>query len=91
MCISVHSCAYMEDLYFMTAEEFAEKMNIQRRLVYSWLKRGKIKGIRVSDAEMSRWRIPCTELKRLHAQAYEENDDRIYMLFYNLDVYIMVY
>lgn len=62
---------------FLTVKEFSEQMSLTREQVYEWLKIGKIKGIRVSDGPKSQWRIPDTELKRLHALAYGEEDENI--------------
>lgn len=35
------------------------------------LKEGKIKGIRLSEGPRGGWRIPFTELQRMHAMAYQ--------------------
>lgn len=63
----------MKDLEFLTVKAFAEKVKVGRKLVYEWIDIGRIKALRISNNERSHWRIPVTELRRLHAQAYEDN------------------
>jgi len=65
----------MGELEFLTCQEFADKLKIPRDLVYSMIDSGRIKAIRLSEGIKAPWRIPYTELQRLHAQAYEEKDD----------------
>jgi len=65
----------MHEFEFMTVREFADKMKVQRDQVYDWINYGRIKAIRVNDRPHSPWRIPYTELRRMHAKAYDVDDD----------------
>ena len=60
------------DLEFLTVKEFSERLKISREEVYRWIDSGRIKAIRISNKNKSPYRIPATEIKRLHAQAYSE-------------------
>lgn len=64
----------MEKFLFMTVKEFSEQLRVQRDQVYKWIHDGRIKALRVTNSEKSPWRIPHTELKKFHAQAYEEEE-----------------
>jgi len=61
----------MEDVGFLTPEEMAKKMKVTRPTIYEWIRQGKIKAIKTSSGVRGAWRIPETEVKRLHALAYE--------------------
>lgn len=65
----------MDNLEFLTVKEFAAKMKVRRDLVYEWIDYGRIKAIRLSDKPTSQWRIPYAELRRMHAKAYEIEDE----------------
>ena len=65
----------MVELEFLTVKEFSDKVKISRKEVYRWIDSGRIKAIRVSDKDKSPYRIPATEIRRLHAQAYAEDDE----------------
>ena len=61
----------MEEVEFYTPDEMAKKMKISRPTIYEWIRSGKIKALRASSSSRGPWRIPVTEVKRLHALAYE--------------------
>jgi len=54
-------CEEVIVLEFYTPEEVTAKLKIARRTVYQWLRKGRIKGTKLSRL----WRIPETELTRL--------------------------
>lgn len=60
-----------EKFQFMTVKEFSECLKVKNVQVYDWIKEGKVKALRVSSGPKSPWRIPETELNRMHARAYE--------------------
>lgn len=66
----------MHDLEFLTASEFANKLKVKNDQVYRWIDDGKVRAIRMNDSLRSPWRIPYTELRRMHASAYENEFDR---------------
>ena len=45
---------------YYTPQQVAEKLQINIRTVYKWIREGKLKAIKVGDL----WRISETELKR---------------------------
>ena len=59
---------------FLTVEEFANKLKVQNRQVYLWIKSGRIKALRLNDSPKSPWRIPLKELARLESEAYINNE-----------------
>lgn len=68
----------MEHLQYFTVNEFAGLLKVKRQQVYKWIAFGRIKAIRLNETEKSPWRIPFTELQRMHASAYrfaEEEDE----------------
>lgn len=60
-----------ENLRFLTLPQFCERVQISKATIYQMLKEGKIKGIRLSEGPRGGWRIPFTELQRMHAMAYQ--------------------
>ncbi len=63
----------MADIHFLTVKEFASRLRVTREQVYKWIEYGRVKAIRITDSAKSPWRIPQTELKRMHAKAYDES------------------
>ena len=62
----------MSQEMFYKPLEIAKMLKITRPTVYLWIKSGKINAVRASVTNKGPWRIPGTELKRLHALAYEK-------------------
>ena len=62
----------MDILEFLTVKEFAKKLKVERDMVYKWIDVGRVKAIKLTDGKRPSWRIPFAELKRMHAQAYNE-------------------
>lgn len=60
---------------FLTVNEFAQKLKVQPRQVYTWIEQGRIKALRLNDTPKSPWRIPFRELARLDAEAYENLEE----------------
>jgi len=60
----------IEEMFYKPSE-VAKMLKVKRPTIYSWIKSGKIKAFRASVTEKGPWRIPATELKRIHAIAYE--------------------
>lgn len=67
----------MEEVEFLTIEQFAKKMKINRATGYEWARAGKIRALKVGDGKKSPWRIPATEILRLRALAYEVKIEEI--------------
>jgi excisionase family DNA binding protein len=68
---------YMSDEYtieFLTVKEFADKMHMTEQVIRLWIKTGKIKAMKVSDGPKAHYRIPTSELYRLHALVYENKE-----------------
>ncbi len=65
----------MGELEFLTVKEFAEKLKVPQDRIRDWLDGGRIRGIKITESKRSPWRIPYTELRRVHAQAYEDDDE----------------
>lgn len=57
---------------FYTVQEFADLVKIQREQVYAWIKSGKVRAMRLENGPKSPWRIPITEILKLHSECYEE-------------------
>ena len=58
------------EIEFLTAIEFARALKVTRETVYAMIKKQKVKAIRLFDTKNSEWRIPKSELQRMHAKAY---------------------
>lgn len=61
----------MEEIEFLTVKEFGKKMRVNRDKVYEWIETGRIRAIKTGNSRRSHWRIPNTEILRLHSQAYD--------------------
>ena len=53
----------MSELF--TPQEVADKLKLNVRTIYRWIKSGKIKAKKLGESERDVWRIPASELKRL--------------------------
>lgn len=67
----------MEEIEFLTPSEMAKIMKVRRPTIYDWIRKGKLKAIRSPVAAKGPYRIPKTEVKRLHAMAYEVQIEKI--------------
>lgn len=62
-------------LEFLTVSEFAQRMKVQPRQVYAWIKDGRIRALKLNDTPRSPWRIPFRELARLDSECYENLEE----------------
>lgn len=60
----------MEEYY--TIEEIMKVLKVSRNTVYSWIKEGRIKGVKIGR----QWRIPKTALNQFLTTGQQEGDDK---------------
>lgn len=60
------------EIEFLTVKQFAKKMNLSEQVIRLWIKKGKIKGMKISSGKKSPFRIPNSELSRLHEEVYTQ-------------------
>ena len=64
-----------KDLKFLTTKQVAMHFDVTTQAVRDWIKHKKIRAVNVGiGAHKAAWRIPYSEIQRIHAEAYEEED-----------------
>jgi len=65
-----------EEFRFMTVKEFSLKMKIHPRIARRWIKDGKVKAYNSGSEKRMIWRIPYSEIQRIHAEAYLKKEKK---------------
>ena len=60
---------------FLTVNEVAKILKVSSLKIYKMIWDDQIKAVKLGKNKRSPWRIPQTELQRLHAQAYVKDTE----------------
>lgn len=58
------------EIKFYTVKEFAKLISFKPAQVRKWIREGKINALKINEGKKSAYRIPSSELLRMHARAY---------------------